>query len=321
MPEHFTILRRDPRSAARTAILRTPHGEVPTPIFMPVGTQATVKALTPAQIRACGARIILSNTYHLNLRPGPERIARLGGLHKFMGWDGPILTDSGGFQVFSLAKLRKMDDEGISFRSHIDGAPVRLDPERVMNIQNLLGSDIAMVLDECPPWPAKRSDVEAAVSRSIRWAGKCAEAAASLGIQQSGRHVFGIVQGSDHADLRRECAQALRALPFNGYAIGGVSVGEPEEQMLQAVDASVPELPEELPRYVMGVGTPVQLLKMIARGVDMLTASCPRARLGTGCSTLRKGAATSRTPAMQTIPCPFGRSYPTIHVTTSQELM
>jgi queuine tRNA-ribosyltransferase len=275
MPDHFKILTRDNASAARTARLETPHGAIHTPVFMPVGTQATVKSLTPAQIGDCGAQIILGNTYHLNLRPGSELIAKLGGLHKFMNWSKPILTDSGGFQVFSLAKLRKMNDEGIRFRSHIDGREIYLDPPTVMRIQNNLGSDIAMVLDECPPWPAKHEEVAAAVRRSVKWAAQSLEAAQNLGIQQSGRHVFGIVQGSAYEDLRRECAQALTQLPFSGYAIGGVSVGEPEDKMLEAIDASVPHLPLDLPRYVMGVGTPPQLLRMIARGIDMFDCVMP----------------------------------------------
>jgi queuine tRNA-ribosyltransferase len=275
MSEHFRVLVRDKESQARTAELVTPHGVIQTPVFMPVGTQATVKALTPAQVKECGAQIILGNTYHLNLRPTSERIAVLGGLHKFMGWEGPILTDSGGFQVFSLAKLRKMDDTGIVFRSHLDGREVRLDPRIVMNIQNNLGSDINMVLDECPPWPAKHEDVKSAVRRSIKWAGECLAAEAELGIHKAGRHVFGIVQGSAFDDLRRECATALADMPFHGYAIGGVSVGEPEPQMLQAIDASVPHLPDALPRYVMGVGTPPQLLRMILRGIDMFDCVMP----------------------------------------------
>jgi queuine tRNA-ribosyltransferase len=275
MPDHFTILTRDGSSKARTALLATPHGTIRTPVFMPVGTQATVKALTPAQIVDCGAQIILGNTYHLNLRPTSERIAALGGLHKFMAWDGPILTDSGGFQVFSLAKLRKMDDSGITFRSHLDGSEVRLDPETVMRIQNNLASDINMVLDECPPWPARHEAVEAAVRRSVKWAGDCLRAADSLGIHAKGRHVFAIVQGSAYEDLRRECAQALAQMPFHGYAIGGVSVGEPEDKMLEAIDATVPHLPLDLPRYVMGVGTPPQLLRMIARGIDMFDCVMP----------------------------------------------
>jgi queuine tRNA-ribosyltransferase len=275
MPEHFQVIANDPSSQARRAVLSTPHGAIQTPVFMPVGTQATVKALTPAQVEECGAQILLSNTYHLNLRPTSERIAALGGLHKFMGWNKPILTDSGGFQVFSLAKLRKIDDSGISFRSHIDGAEARLDPASVMRIQDNLGSDINMVLDVCPPWPPKREEVEEAVRRTIKWAGDCLEAAERLGIHAKGRHVFGIVQGSAYAELRGACAEALTKMPFHGYAIGGVSVGEPEDKMLEAVDATVPHLPRELPRYVMGVGTPPQLLRMIARGIDMFDCVMP----------------------------------------------
>jgi queuine tRNA-ribosyltransferase len=275
MPDHFKLLCTDASSEARRGTLTTPHGIINTPVFMPVGTQATVKALTPLQIKECGAQIILSNTYHLNLRPTSERIAALGGLHKFMGWNGPILTDSGGFQVFSLAKLRKMDDEGISFRSHIDGAEARLDPAIVMGIQNNLGSDINMVLDVCPPWPAKRPEVEDAVRRTIKWAGDCLRAAEALGIQAGGRHVFGIVQGSIYGDLRRECALALSDMPFHGYAIGGVSVGEPEDKMLEAINATEPYLRRDLPRYVMGVGTPPQLLRMIAQGMDMFDCVMP----------------------------------------------
>jgi len=275
MPEHFKILTHDTNTSARTAELTTPHGVIKTPVFMPVGTQATVKAMTPTQVRECGAQIILSNTYHLNLRPGSERIAALGGLHSFMSWDGPILTDSGGFQVFSLAKLRKLSEEGIRFHSHIDGKEVYLDPPTVMRIQNNLGSDIAMVLDECPPWPAEHKAVQNAVRRSINWAAASLKAADDLGIQQTGRHVFGIVQGSSYEDLRRECAQALSKMPFHGYAIGGVSVGEPEAQMMEAIDATVPHLPLDLPRYVMGVGTPPQLLRMVAKGIDMFDCVMP----------------------------------------------
>jgi len=275
MADHFSVIARDASSKARCGVLKTPHGEIRTPVFMPVGTQATVKSLTPAEVKDCGAQILLGNTYHLNLRPTSERIARLGGLHKFMNWAGPILTDSGGFQVFSLAKLRKMADSGISFKSHLDGSDVRLDPQIVMSIQNNLASDINMVLDECPPWPAERADVEGAVRRSIRWAGECLKAAEDLGIHEKGRHVFGIVQGSDFADLRRECAQALSAMPFHGMAIGGVSVGEPEDKMLEAIDATVPHLPDDLPHYTMGLGTPPQILRMIARGIDMFDCVMP----------------------------------------------
>jgi queuine tRNA-ribosyltransferase len=282
MPDHFEVLVTE--SGARRARLRTAHGVVETPMFMPVGTQGTVKAATPAQLKEAGAQIILSNTYHLNLRPGPELIRELGGLHKFMGWDGPILTDSGGFQVFSLAKLRKMTDDGVSFRSHLDGAEVFLGPRECMEIQTALGSDIAMVLDECPPWPAEAADVRAAVARTIRWAKACREQWHELGQPETGRHLFAIVQGSNVAELRRECAQALVAMDFPGYGIGGVSVGEPEPEMLAAVAASVPHLPENRPRYVMGVGTPPQLLKMIALGADMFDCVLPTRLARHGCA-------------------------------------
>jgi queuine tRNA-ribosyltransferase len=282
MPAHFSILATE--SAARRASLRTAHGEVQTPMFMPVGTQATVKATTPAQLKDAGAQIILSNTYHLNLRPGPALIRELGGLHQFMSWDGPILTDSGGFQVFSLAKLRQLTDDGVSFRSHLDGAEVFLGPRECMDIQAALGSDIAMVLDECPPWPAEPAAVQAAVTRTIRWAEKCRDHWRDLGQPEKGRHLFAIVQGSNLADLRRECAQALVALDFPGYAIGGVSVGEPEPEMLAAVAATVPHLPADRPRYVMGVGTPAQLLKMIALGADMFDCVLPTRLARHGCA-------------------------------------
>jgi queuine tRNA-ribosyltransferase len=270
---HFELLRRD--GGARRARLHTRHGTIETPVFMPVGTQGTVKALTPAQIHDTGAQIILGNTYHLNLRPGPQIIASLGGLHKFIGWDKPILTDSGGFQVFSLAKLRRMDATGITFQSHIDGATVRLGPRECLDIQRALGSDIAMVLDECAPWPCERDASAAAVDRTLRWAHEFLGYAHDTGFLAAGHHVFGIVQGSIYEDQRRACAQALAALDFPGYAIGGVSVGEPEPEMLAQVAAAAPHLPEFKPRYVMGVGTPPQLLKMIALGADMFDCVMP----------------------------------------------
>lgn len=282
MPAHFDLL--STTDAARRGRLRTAHGAVETPAFMPVGTQGTVKAATPAQLREVGAQIILSNTYHLNLRPGPALIRELGGLHKFMAWDGPILTDSGGFQVFSLAKLRQITDDGVSFRSHLDGAEVFLGPRECMDIQAALGSDIAMALDECPPWPAKAEDVCAAVGRTVRWAKSCRVAWGELGQPELGRHLFAIVQGSSFAELRRECAEALVALDFPGYAIGGVSVGEPEPEMLAAVAASTPYLPADRPRYVMGVGTPPQLLQMIALGADMFDCVMPTRLARHGCA-------------------------------------
>lgn len=275
MADHFSILAQDTESAARRAELQTRHGKIQTPIFMPVGTQATVKAMTPQQVEDCGAQIILGNTYHLNLRPGSELVKEMGGLHSFMGWDKPILTDSGGFQVFSLSKLRKITDEGIAFQSHLDGRKLFLSPESCYQIQENLDTDIAMVLDECPPWPCEEQACRDAVERTVRWAGEFKNHAANAGFFETGHHVFGIVQGSLYKHLRQECADALVDMDFPGYAIGGVSVGEPEPEMLSQVDASVERLPQEKPRYVMGVGTPTQLLKMIAMGCDMFDCVMP----------------------------------------------
>jgi len=267
---HFQVLKTDSETAARRARLQTRHGVVETPIFMPVGTQGTVKAMTPAQLREIGAQIILGNTYHLNLRPTSELIAELGGLHRFMGWDGPILTDSGGFQVFSLAKLRKLRDDGVAFQSHLDGARLFLGPREVVTIQSNLGSDIAMVLDECPPWPCERGPCAEAVARSARWAAQCLAHARETGFFERGQLLFGIAQGSTYDDLRREAAESLAAQPFSGYAVGGVSVGEPEDEMLKQVGATTPHLPAQ-----MGLGTPPQMLRMIALGVDMFDCVLP----------------------------------------------
>lgn len=272
---HFELLKTDSATGARLGVLQTRHGEIRTPVFMPVGTQGTVKALTPEQVKATGAQIILGNTYHLNLRPGPEVVKAMGGLHKFMGWDGPILTDSGGFQVFSLAKIRKVTDEGINFQSHLDGTPVSLNPKSCLEIQDALGSDIAMVLDECPPWPCDKKACEAAVKRTIRWAKEFLNHAHTTGFLERGHHAFAIVQGSTYEDLRVACAKALVEMNFPGYAIGGVSVGEPEHEMLKQVGYVTPHLPIHKPRYVMGVGTPPQLLKMIALGADMFDCVMP----------------------------------------------
>ncbi len=272
---HFDLLKTDTATAARRGRLRTRHGVIETPIFMPVGTQGTVKSLTPAHLREIGAQIILGNTYHLNLRPTSELIGELGGLHKFMGWDGPILTDSGGFQVFSLAKLRKMHDDGVEFQSHLDGKSLFLGPREVMAIQKNLGSDIAMVIDECPPWPCERDATAEACARSLRWAKQCKQIATDSGFLAEGHHVFAIVQGSTYDDLRREAAESLAALDFPGYAVGGVSVGEPEPEMLKQVGATTPFMPADKPRYTMGLGTPPQLLKMIALGVDMFDCVLP----------------------------------------------
>jgi queuine tRNA-ribosyltransferase len=275
MASHFQLLGKDPASAARRGRLTTRHGVVETPIFMPVGTQGTVKAVTPVHLRDIGAQIILGNTYHLNLRPTSELIRELGGLHAFMGWDGPILTDSGGFQVFSLSKLREISDDGVSFQSHLDGAKLFLGPKEVMGIQQNLGSDIAMVLDECPPWPVDRDACAVACARSLRWATRCKAIATESGFLAAGHHVFAIAQGSTYDDLRREAAEALTALDFPGYAVGGVSVGEPEPEMLKQVAATTPYLPEGKPRYTMGLGTPPQILRMIALGVDMFDCVLP----------------------------------------------
>ena len=242
---------------------------------MPVGTQGTVKSLTPGHLHEIGAQIILGNTYHLNLRPTSELVREMGGLHKFMGWEGPILTDSGGFQVFSLAKLREIGDDGVAFQSHLDGAKLFLGPKEVMGIQTNLGSDIAMVIDECPPWPCEREACAQAVARSYRWAKQCKEIATESGFLANGHHLFAIVQGSTFDDLRREAAESLAALNFPGYAVGGVSVGEPEPEMLKQVGATTPFMPADKHSYTMGLGTPPQLLKMIALGVDMFYCVLP----------------------------------------------
>lgn len=271
----FELLKTDTTTAARRGRLHTCHGVVQTPIFMPVGTQATVKATTPVQLKEIGSQIILGNTYHLNLRPTSEVIKELGGLHKFMGWDGPILTDSGGFQVFSLAKLRDIREDGVFFASHLDGKRLFLGPKEVMTIQSNLGSDIAMVLDECPPWPCTKDECAISVKRSLKWAKQCLEISQNNGFLENGHHVFAIVQGSTYDDIRQEAAEALAAMNFPGYAVGGVSVGEPEPEMLKQVGASTPFMPRDKPRYTMGLGTPSQLLKMIALGVDMFDCVMP----------------------------------------------
>lgn len=275
MRKIFTLKKVSGKSGARRGELLTAHGAVQTPVFMPVGTQAAVKSLTPLQVGETGAQIILANTYHLNLRPTSELVARFGGLHKFMGWEGPILTDSGGFQAFSLSKLRKISEDGISFSSHLDGAKLFISPESCMGIQKNLGSDICMVLDECIPYPCERRKVEQSVERTLRWAKRCRSEYDKLGLPQTGVLAFGIVQGGCYPDIRAGCARRLAELDFPGYAIGGVSVGEPEPQMLEQVEASEAGLPREKPRYVMGVGTPPQLLKMIALGADMFDCVMP----------------------------------------------
>jgi queuine tRNA-ribosyltransferase len=266
----FDILHKDAQTAARRAVFTTPHGPVETPAFMPVGTQGTVKGVDPGRLRETGAQMILANTYHLTLRPGEQTVAALGGLHPFMGWDGPILTDSGGFQVFSLAERMKIDERGASFRSHIDGAPIELTPERAVAIQEQLGGDVAMVLDHVVSLPNTREVVADAMRRSLRWAERCKSAAT-----RTDQMLFGIVQGGLDAELRAESAAALVAMDFAGYAIGGLSVGETPGEMMVGVEMTVPLLPHERPRYLMGVGRPIDLLEAIARGVDLFDCVMP----------------------------------------------
>lgn len=269
-------------SGARAGILKTRRGEIRTPVFMPVGTQATVKAMTPDELLSVGAQVILGNTYHLHVRPGEKLIAGLGGLHRFMQWDRPILTDSGGFQVFSLAKLRKITEDGVHFQNHLDGTPTFIGPETSMEIQRDLGSDIAMAFDECPPHPCAHEAASTSLDLTLRWARRCKDWWLSQPACQRPL-VFGITQGSGYADLREKSARALVEIGFDGYAIGGVSVGEPEEEMYRAIECAVPFLPADHARYAMGLGTPPQIIEMIARGVDMFDCVLPTrlARNGT----------------------------------------
>ena len=271
-PEPFSFRLRATDGAARLGEIVTPHGMVRTPAFMPVGTQAAVKGVTPEEVRRTGADIVLANTYHLMLRPGAERIAALGGLHKFMNWPGPILTDSGGFQVMSLSELRKVDENAVIFRSHIDGAMVELSPERAIEIQTLLGADIAMQLDECVELPKPLVELERAMNLSLRWAERCKRAFEHA---PRGRALFGIVQGGDDAQLRNVSARALIDIGFDGYAIGGLAVGEPQAVMLKVIEDLAPVLPSDRPRYLMGVGTPQDLLEAVARGMDMFDCVLP----------------------------------------------
>jgi queuine tRNA-ribosyltransferase len=267
----FKVTARD--GNARQGEIATPRGIIRTPCFMPVGTAATVKAMFPEDVRASGADIILANTYHLMLRPGAERIAKLGGLHGFMQWDGPILTDSGGYQVMSLAKLRELSEEGVTFQSHIDGATVMLTPERAIEVQCLLGADIQMVLDECTPFPATCDEAKSSMELSLRWAER-SKLAFGLAAKP-GQALFGIVQGGVYPELRGESARALLAIGFDGYAIGGLAVGEGQAAMLGVIEATAPILPQNRPRYLMGVGTPDDMLSAIARGIDMFDCVMP----------------------------------------------
>jgi queuine tRNA-ribosyltransferase len=281
----FELLQTDPATKARLGKLTTTHGVVDTPVFMSVGTQASVKAIDPRELREMGTQIILGNTYHLNLRPGLEVITAAGGLHRFMNWERPILTDSGGFQVFSLAKIRKVKAHGVEFRSHLDGSLLFIGPKESMEIQRVLGSDIAMVFDECPPHDAPAREQTLAVERTIRWAKECREQP-----RAEGQKVFGIVQGGSNPALREQCAKALVALEFDGYAIGGVSVGEPEPEMMKAVELAEPFLPAHKARYAMGLGTPAQMVELIARGVDMFDCVLPTRVARNGTAYTRRGA-------------------------------
>lgn len=281
----FELLKTDTHSKARLGKLTTAHGVVDTPVFMSVGTQGSVKALDPRELLEMGTQIILGNTYHLNLRPGMDIIRAAGGLHKFINWDLPILTDSGGFQVFSLAKIRKIKTHGVEFRSHVDGSLLFLGPKEAMEIQRVLGSDIAMCFDECPPHDAPAKEQRLAVERTIRWARECKEQP-----RAEGQLVFGICQGGSNPALREECAKALVAMEFDGYAIGGVSVGEPEPEMMKAVELAEPFLPAHKARYAMGLGTPAQMVELIARGVDMFDCVLPTRVARNGTAYTRKGA-------------------------------
>ncbi|HWH90715.1 MAG TPA: tRNA guanosine(34) transglycosylase Tgt [Candidatus Binatia bacterium] len=303
MQKTFELLATDRYSKARRGRLTSAHGEIDTPAFMPVGTQASVKGVSPRELRELHAQIVLGNTYHLFVRPGLDVIKHFGGLHNFMNWNGPILTDSGGYQIFSLAKLRKITEEGVEFQNHIDGARTFISPEIAMELQLLLGSDIAMALDECVPYPCEYDYAAQSAEMTTRWAKRCKEwkeenaerptpnaqrstsEAGSINYQLSttNQFLFGIVQGATFEDLRKQSAQAIVDLDFNGYAIGGVSVGEPEDEMMRAVEWAEPLLPGNKPRYAMGLGTPPQLLELIARGMDMFDCVLPTrlARNGT----------------------------------------
>ena len=270
-PFSFAVKARD--GAARTGVIDTPRGIIRTPAFMPVGTGATVKAMFPEDVAATGADIILGNTYHLMLRPGAERVAKLGGLHAFMHWQKPILTDSGGFQVMSLAKLRRITEDGVTFQSHLDGATINLTPERAIEVQCLLGSDIQMVLDECTPFPATRDEAKRSLDLSMRWAARSKAAFGEM--SAPGQALFGIVQGNVYPDLREESARGLMEIGFPGYAVGGLAVGEGQETMFDMVAMTTAILPEDRPRYLMGVGTPQDMLGAIERGIDMFDCVMP----------------------------------------------
>jgi queuine tRNA-ribosyltransferase len=279
----FEVLARC--GAARRGRIACAHGTAETPAFMPVGTAGTVKAMLPQHVRATGVEIVLGNTYHLMLRPGAERVAKLGGLHKFMGWTGPLLTDSGGFQVMSLGQLRKISERGVVFRSHLDGTPIELTPERAIEIQALLGADIAMVLDECTTWPVERREAAKSMRLSLAWAERSLRAFQP----RAGQALFGIVQGSVFDELRRDSAKALVEMAFDGYAVGGLAVGEGQAEMLRTLEVTMPLLPQDRPRYLMGVGRPDDILGAVERGIDMFDCVLPTRMGRTGKAFTRGG--------------------------------
>jgi queuine tRNA-ribosyltransferase len=280
----YRLIAQDPETGARAGEFVTPHGVIPTPVFMPVGTQATVKAMSPDELKQIDAKIILSNTYHLFLRPGADLIARASGLHRFMNWDRPILTDSGGFQVFSLAGINKIREDGVEFQSHLDGTKYFMTPELSIQVQEKLGSDIAMCFDQCVELPCTREQAESAVERTLRWAQRCRETH-----KREDQALFGIVQGGLFDDLRASCADKLAAMDFPGYAIGGLSVGESHAEMYQCLERLMPHMPENKPRYLMGVGHPANLIEGIARGVDMFDCVLPTRNGRTGTAFIRTG--------------------------------
>jgi queuine tRNA-ribosyltransferase len=314
-PFSFRLLATD--GMARRGEIVTPHGRVSTPAFMPVGTQATVKAMYPGQVRELGADVVLGNTYHLMLRPGAERIARLGGLHTFMNWPHTILTDSGGFQVMSLAQLRKLTEDGVTFQSHIDGSRHVMTPERSVEIQQLLGSDIQMQLDECIALPAPREDVERAMRLSLRWAERSRAQFETMGGPGRGQALYGIVQGGDVPDLRIASAQALGEMPFEGYSVGGLAVGEPQDVMLAMLEVTTPAMPVDKPRYLMGVGTPEDILESVARGIAQFDCVMPTRAGRHGLAYTRHGKVNLKNarhaddprPLDEASDCPAARDY------------
>jgi len=298
----FELLGQD--GNARTGRVTTAHGPVHTPAFMPVGTAATVKAMMPDSVKATGAEILLGNTYHLMLRPGAERIAKLGGLHEFMNWDLPILTDSGGYQVMSLTDLRKLDEEGVTFRSHIDGSYHKLTPERSIEVQHLLDADITMCFDECPPFPCEKDEVARATALSMRWAQRSRDAF----VDRPGYGLFGICQGGIHEDLREQSAKALKDIVFDGYAVGGLAVGEGREKMFTALDVTTPHLPTDKPRYLMGVGKPEDIIGAVARGIDMFDCVLPTRSGRTGQAWTPRGSINIRNARHAEDPRPLDES-------------